>query len=81
MITEFNIKHDLKLILNKYWSDIVVHYNANEYRSLVNYPLIYILKNQFSDETYYYNIIKYILFLRLLRQDVVTEIIYKIAKF
>ena len=51
-----------------------VHFNANEYRSLINYPLIYILQNQFQDRRYYYHIVKYILFLRLLRQDYVSDI-------
>ena len=50
-----------------------LHFNANEFRTIAAYPLIYILKDQFSDLKYYYNLIKYILFLRLLRQDFVSE--------
>ena len=51
-----------------------VHYNANEFRSLATYPLIYILQNQFKEKKYYYNLVKYLLFLRLLRQDFVPDI-------
>ena len=50
-----------------------VHYNANEFRSLATYPLIYILQNQFKEKKYYYNLVKYLLFLRLLRQDFVPN--------
>lgn len=51
-----------------------IHFNANEYRSLINYPLLYLLQNKFENQIYYYRIVKYILFLRLLRQDYVSEI-------
>ena len=34
-----------------------IHYNANEHRALLNYPLIYILQNQFQDKRYYHHLI------------------------
>ena len=51
-----------------------IHFNANEYRTLMNYLLIYILQNQFQDKRYYHHLIKFILHLRLLRQDFVSVI-------
>jgi hypothetical protein len=56
------------------------HYHANEYRALVTHSLIYILKGKFRNKQHYYNLVKYILFLRLLRQDYVSESDNKIAQ-
>ena len=35
-----------------------IHFNANEYRSLINYPLLYLLQNKFENQIYYYRIVK-----------------------
>ena len=42
----------------------ISHFHANEYRSLATYSLIYLLMDKFTDLNYFYNLVKYILFLR-----------------
>ena len=74
---------DKRLKLVKYPTEIkriqrsllsYIHFNANEFRTLGNYALIYILQNEFQDVRYYNHLVKYILFIRLLRQDFVSDI-------
>jgi hypothetical protein len=51
----------------------ISHYHANEFRALATYSLIYIMQGQFTNQRYYYNLVMYLLFLRLVRQDFVSE--------
>ena len=48
------------------------HFKANEYRSLIFYSLIYVMKS-FMHHAYYEHLIYYILFIRLLTQDKISE--------
>ena len=48
------------------------HFKANEYRSLIFYSLIYVMKS-FMHQAYYEHLIYYILFIRLLTQDKISE--------
>ncbi len=70
-------KHLLKL-----W--FLSRYNKCEfyllYRSQVSYPLIFILKDKFLHVKYYNHLIKYILFLRIIRQDFVSKMNLDIAQ-
>jgi hypothetical protein len=51
----------------------ISYFHANEFRSLSTYSLIYLLMDKFTDLNYYYNLVKYILFLRLVRQNYVSN--------
>jgi len=56
---------------------VYTHWNANEFRTLVNYALIYIMRDHFQDISYYHNLIKFVLCLRLLKQEFVLTTRYK----
>jgi hypothetical protein len=62
-----------KEIHRTHLTQAISYFHANEFRSLATYSLIYLLMDKFTDLNYYYNLVKYILFLRLVRQNYVSN--------
>jgi hypothetical protein len=74
------VKYPKEIKRNQKSITLATHYHANEYRALSSYVLIYIVKGKFYNENYYFHLIKYLLFLRLIRQELVSKEDLKIAQ-
>ena len=74
------VKYPKEIKRNQKSITLASHYHANEYRALASYALIYIVKGKFYNKNHYYHLIKYLLFLRLIRQQIVSKQDLEIAQ-